>query len=94
MIGFPLVYLFYSHIRVGIFSPKCDNKVLFAMLPEKFLIRVCSSPILDVTDRLNLMLTCKQLRMAASKSWSLVTKLRIANNESDDDRIDDRLMSF
>uniref|UniRef100_A0A915B7M2 F-box domain-containing protein n=1 Tax=Parascaris univalens TaxID=6257 RepID=A0A915B7M2_PARUN len=73
-------------------SPKCDNKVLFAMLPEKFLIRVCSSPILDVTDRLNLMLTCKQLRMAASKSWSLVTKLRIANNESDDDRIDDRFV--
>ncbi|KHN77970.1 hypothetical protein Tcan_07627 [Toxocara canis] len=73
-------------------SPKSDGTVSFTMLPEKFLLRVCSSPALDVTDRLNLMLTCKRLRAAVSKSWNSITKLRIANNESDDDRIDDRFV--
>uniref|UniRef100_A0A0N5A9J2 F-box domain-containing protein n=1 Tax=Syphacia muris TaxID=451379 RepID=A0A0N5A9J2_9BILA len=63
-------------------------------LPEHFLIEVCSSPILEVSDRLNLMLTCKCLNTAVGKCWGRVRRLRIANNESDDDRISDRFVAY
>ncbi|VDK59334.1 unnamed protein product [Anisakis simplex] len=75
-----------------LYSPKTNGTMCFTMLPERFLVRLCSSPGLDIMDRLNLMLTCRRLKDAVSKSWNSITKLRIANNESDDDRIDDRFV--
>lgn len=63
-------------------------------LPESVLLHICTSSVLDVNDRVNLMLTCKLLSCTVRKCWSLITKLRITNNESDDDRISDTFVAL
>lgn len=85
-----------NHIPLSLTPPSSPqgSKNSFLHLPESFLVRVCSSPLLDVTDRLNAMLTCRRMRSVVSKSWPLVSTLRIANNESDDDRINDAFVTL
>jgi len=56
-------------------------------LPQNVLDLISSQSCLDCMDRLRLQLSAKLWKKAVDRTWNRIDRLRVANTESDDDRL-------
>ncbi len=56
-------------------------------LPTELLGRIVACSQLDSIDRLRLQLTSRRVKAAVDRAYTRISHLRIANTESEDDRL-------
>jgi len=79
-----------THTSTG--EERRESRRKLSDVPANVLDRICTAPVLQYMDRLRLQLTCKLLKRAVDRTWNMIDRLRVANTESDDDRVSSRFV--